>query len=451
MRTIFLTTVATMLLLGTTTAYAQLSADDFITEMQGDSTKIAAPTEIAVKGDVLIAATMQDAAVKADELTRKEAHTFQEDRPAFMLITSKQGGIGAIATGKGTYRTNTANRDAERLSQRHAYITAFMEAKRNLAQGFNRLSAEGNTVLTEALTKIVHDDETLRNKSTDITETITLLGKGFIRAYEIRSVENVAEESSVYVTISVNGKSLGKFSRPVPAVIEAIDIRTGLTQVFDEIQRGIGLPAGGRAIMSEQGDIYYVGYGSALISEHGNPELQAELVNDARKIASARALDSLTAMVVGDSVIWENKLTERYARGLREFEDVSGNDAIADMTPEGIKRFGELKTQALTLTATADRTQSIRRGVLPPGIQTRTFRDADNVWYHAVAVYNAGATQATADFADEMRRATLIQPIRPPQSTSAPRISTGSTAPSQVVTPGTEVGPFPTFFFDDDE
>ena len=452
MKKMFLTAASIILLLGAASVYAQeasgvLNADEFVSESQGGSTKIDAPNEISVKDDVVVAATMQDAANKADELTVQEAKEYQEDDPPFKLITSKKGGIGAVATGRASYATSAKNKDAIRLAMRHAYIKAYMEAKKNLAQGMNGLSSEGETILKEALTTIVNNDETLKNKETELTEIITQRVEGFIRAYEVRKVQDNPADSSIYVTISVNGKTLGRHSRPVPAVIVAEDIKTGLNQAFDEIQKGIALPAGSRAIMTDQGDVCYVGYGSSLVRSDDDPEMQIELTNDARKIATARALDSLTGMIVGDEVVWENKIVEKHAKSMKDFEDVSGNDATADMSPEGIKKLEERKKSALTRTMASDTTQSIRSGVLPPGISVKTFRDKDNVWYYAVAVYNPVITQAASDLASEMKDATLIQPTRKPQINNA----NGSPSNSGVQKPSDEIKMIPTGLFDIDD
>jgi hypothetical protein len=324
-----------------------------------------------------------------------------------------------------------------------------MEAKKNLTVGFNGLSNDGKTVLVNALRTIVSDDETLKNKETDLEEIIVQRAEGFIRGYEVRRVANIPEESSICVTISVNGKSLGKFARPVPACVEAVDIKTGLTQVFDEIQKGLVLPAGGRVIMTESGETCYVGYGSALIRDDNDAEMRVALMNDARKIATARALDSLTGLVSSDTVIWENGVGEKHMKELKDFEDVIGDDATADQSPDGIKRLAERKKAVLTLTATLEATQSIRRGVLPPGIAPKTFRDQDNAWYYAVVVYSPALTQAASDLATEMRNATLIQPIRGTQSQI--KDGDGATLKSDVSKPSTEIKMIPTGSFDDDD
>lgn len=449
MRTIILTVAAAVLMSGGS-AYAQngpLNADDFITEAQGGAT-IAAPREISVKNDVVTAATMQDAANRATELTVEESGNFKEDAPAFKLITSKYGGVGAVASGRASYATGAKNKDAIRIAQRHAYVKAFMEAKKNLAQGFNGLSSEGKTILNASLTTMIGNDETLKNSEETVEEVVRQRIDGFIRGYEIRKVENISEESVICVTISVNGKSLGKLSRPVPAVIEAADLKSGLTQVFEEIRRGLVLPAGGRVIMTDSKDACFVGFGSALIHDDDDPEMRADSMNHARIIAEARAKDSLTGLLNGDAVIWEYGMSEKHRRELKDFEDVFGRDATDDLSPDGIRKLENRKKEALTRTATLETTQSIRRGVLPPGIVPRTFRDQDNVWYYAVVVYNPVITQAASDLAAEMKNATLIQPIRKPQT--QPGGTDDSQIKSDVPRPGSEIKMIPTGTFDDE-
>jgi hypothetical protein len=309
------------------------------------------------------------------------------------------------------------------------------------------LSSEGKTVLVESLTTIVTNDETLKAASTNMEEVIQQRMDGFIRGYVIRKVENFPDDSTICVTISVNGKSLGKLSRSVPAVIESADLKTGLTQVFDEIQKGVVLPAGGRVIMTDSGDACFVGFGSALILDDNDSEMRASLMNNARRIAETRALDSLTGLLNGDTVIWNNELSEKHVRELKDFEDVTGNDATADQSPEGIKRLAERKKEVLTRTATLETTQSIRRGILPPGIVPRSFRDQDNAWYYAVVVYNPVITQVASDLATEMRNSTLIQPIREQQT---PGGSTGGFQ-SNVPRPSSEINMIPTGSFEDDD
>jgi hypothetical protein len=456
-----LTAAVTVLLLGAS-CYAQeasgaLSADDFLTPAQGGSEKIAAPAEVSVKGDVVTAATMQDAANKATELTMKDSG-MQLDEPSFKLITSKGGGVGAIASGRASYATTATNKDAIRTAMRVAYIRAYMEAKKNLMIGFNGMSSEGKTIMAEAIKTIIRDDESLKNKEFDMDEEIVQRSAGFIKGYVVSRVDNFPEDSTICVTIAVNGKSLGKLSRLTPGVVETTDLKVGLTQVFDEIQRGISLPAGGRVIMTEAGESCFVGYGSALILDDSDPEMRSAMMNNARRMAEARARDSLVGLIQGDTVLWKQGVAERHIKEMKDFEvlynEEAKNEETKDEPSASVERLAERKKQVLTLTETLETTVSIRRGVIPPGIVPRTFRDKDNAWYYAVVVYSPTLTQAAVDLSAEMKNATLVQPIRTPQSQTSGAAGTGGTSGTSLKTdvprPSAEIKMIPTGSLDDE-
>jgi hypothetical protein len=447
MRTLLLTAAVTVLLWGAVPAYAQqasgtLSADDFLTEAQGGS------TEIEVKGDVVTAETIEKAADKAAELTQN----YRADAPAVMELRSKDGRRGVLASGKASYDTNATHPNAKNNAIRHAYIKAFMEAKQNLTQWFNGLNVDNRNDLIAEVTRIGDDDKSLSVREEFMGELIRERGEGFIQGFEVRSVKDVEEHKAIVVTIIVTAETLGKSSRSplTPVVVDSVDFRTGLTQVLDEIKKGILLPAGGRVIRTDQGP-YFIGYGSALVGISTNSAMRAELLNDARRAALARARDSLMGLLSGDKMTWEYRLQETHTRLLQEFIDLSGADAMTDTSPEGIAQLADLKSEVLSHRTTSSGVQSVRSGRLPPGTTERSFVDDKGVWYYAVVVYNPAASQAAADLGREMREATLIQPIR---ETPRQGGATGNTSrQSNTVRPNMEVQMIPTGSFgnDDDE
>ena len=453
MRTKLLITAVTFLLL-TSAGYVQaatsaLSADDFLPPARGGSTEIAAPDEIKVEGDVVTAATLQDAAIKAAELTSRAAANPDLEGFLGMVIASGAGGRGAIATGSASYATNATNRDAIRLAKRHAYVMAFTRAKANLMRYLHEsISHEGLNVLFQGQATIVRDDETLEHGLRFLTEDVKERFEGFIQAYEVFSVEHCPEESAIRVTIGINEKSIGKSARISPVVIQNNDIRTALTQVFNEIESGISIPTGGRVIMTDIGNVF-VGYGSALIIEHDDPVRRSRAMDNARRIAETRARDSLVGLIRGDQVVWQNILDEQSKSAWADFEEIPGTDAIMNRLPDAVTRLAESRDRAVTMTVTAEEMTALRRGVLPPGVMQRSFRDKNNEWYYAVAVYNATASQNAADFAEEMRNAVLVEPIRPPQpqTQNQNRASGTGTTPSNVVRPSTDVHMIPTGTF----
>jgi hypothetical protein len=228
-------------------------------------------------------------------------------------------------------------------------------------------------------------------------------------------------------------------------VIEAADLKAGLQEVFTEIQSGIMLPEGGRAITTKSGELCYVGYASALISHDDDVEMRAELLNDARKIASTRARAALTGLVFDDKIIWEGKLDEQAVKNAKDFQDVAGDDPT--VSAADVKKFEERKKEMWTKTVRSDTTGSIRKGVLPPGIQMKTFRDKSGVWYYAVAVYSPSATQATADFGAAMDAASPIQAIRTGNSSG----TSGGAIKQDVPKQDRETKMIPTGKFKDDD
>jgi hypothetical protein len=109
---------------------------------------------------------MQDGVNEAAELLK--------DEQPFKLVFSKQGNIGAVAVGYGTYRNvaNIKNPDQRNLSLRHAYIEAYMNAKKELAQGFANISVDAQTLWKDSMAKLVTDDETLKSSEKGLNESV---------------------------------------------------------------------------------------------------------------------------------------------------------------------------------------------------------------------------------------------------------------------------------------
>ena len=55
---------------------------------------------------------------------------------------------------------------------------------------------------------------------------------------------------------------------------------------------------------------------------------------------------------------------------------------------------------------------SARKGILPPGINTKTWLDDDNSWAYAMSVYVPSLTDAAAQTGKEMKESKIVQPIR---------------------------------------
>jgi hypothetical protein len=60
---------------------------------------------------------------------------------------------------------------------------------------------------------------------------------------------------------------------------------------------------------------------------------------------------------------------------------------------------------------TNDAYQSARRGILPPGINTKTWFDEDNAWVYAMSVYVPSLTNAAAGAGRDVRDSAILQPV----------------------------------------
>ncbi|MDR2440405.1 MAG: hypothetical protein LBE12_13675 [Planctomycetaceae bacterium] len=413
------------------------TADDFILASDGGSTQVAKPNEVQIddKNNLVRAATIQDGINAAAELTEKDAQKattdtngLVEDEPMFKLVFSKEGNCGAVATGIGMYQ-DSENPDLANLSKRFAFVQAYMEAKKNLAQGFQSVTIEAKTEWKSASEKIVSNDGTQTNKQTSLDEYIKESFQRVIKCYVVKEVKEVPEEKAVYVTIALTARTMGKLARPVPALIDVNDLKTGLNHVLKEIVSGILLPVGGRAISTPSGELCYVGYGSALIGYSKDEEIRRENQLDARKIAETRARTALLGILSGDQIIWNSQMKSGGDRNLSIFDKISEDDRTAELNETEKTALENRKKEMTAKITRSDSTQSIVKGSLPPGIQIKTYRDKENVWYYAVAMYSPSLTQKVSDLGAQMDAANPVQKIR-----SAGR-SSGATGDGSKVLP----------------
>jgi hypothetical protein len=58
----------------------------------------------------------------------------------------------------------------------------------------------------------------------------------------------------------------------------------------------------------------------------------------------------------------------------------------------------------------------MRKGIIPPGVKTQTWRDSENAFAYGIAVYTPGATQRAYDAAKRMQQSQIVSP--PPSNES---------------------------------
>lgn len=411
------------------------SADDFLPPVQAGTPEQQQQLE-QVKNPVQEIEDPVTGQTAAEGKTVQDAINFVVNKHSAGAEMVKFGsGMGWVATGIGGYEV-MENPTATRIAKRNAYVKAFLEAKKKLAEALNGLSAEGRTQVVEQMEQVTDAKADLASFAATHDEKLEQAVQMLLKGFVIYAVEDDAAKKTVYVSIVTTPKTRGQFNRPSPNGLEADSIRDGLSQVLLEIQNGLIPPVGGKMIqVPATGEIAFVGFGSDVIRSSDNAALQAKMRLNAEKIAQMRAKDALVGMIIGDDTGWKGKLDENTQQTIKDFETSgSGPDA-------SLQRFEKTRQTFLNVQKSFEQFQSIRSGILPPGVTPKTFTSKDDAEVYAVAVYIPSVSRQAAQAAKEMRQAQLLD--NPNEADGG-----GATAPAtqddSVPHPKQEVAPGPT-------
>ncbi|QVL50983.1 MAG: hypothetical protein KFB96_11585 [Thiocapsa sp.] len=443
----YLTISTALCLLASPLPAQPLTADDFLPPVQAETveqkqalTQVQGPVQevqdAATGSTVVQAETAQDA-----------INTVANRRAPGAEMVRFGSGIGWVATGMGGYEL-MENPTATRIAKRDAYVRAFMDAKRHLAESLTGLSSTGRMQVLEQMESVTSAKADLTNYASTQEEQLEQSVQMLLRGFVVYSVEDNTDARTVYVTLVTTPKTRGQLNRPTPTGLEAATMQDGLNKVLVEIQNGLVPPVGGRLIqVPATGEIAFVGFGSDVVRTSDNAMLQAKQRLNAEKIAQMRAADALIGMLIGDETSWKGKLDNSTQKLIAQFErdDSAGADPSA-------QRFDQKRESFLNVQRSTEQYQSIRSGILPPGVVRKSFASADNGEVYAVAVYVPSASDAAAQAAKEMSEARLIKTPTAGGNGGAPASGFGSTAPTleDVPRPSAEVGPGPTGQISDD-
>ena len=408
-RNLFAAGLAALLSLVPAALHAQVTADDFLPVVQGGSNEVKQPAKVAIKGDTVTAATAQDAINVAVKENVKELADNIDEVGARMV--SFPGGLGFVATGAAFYR-NMPNPVATRIAKRQAYVVAFTKAKKNLAEILGGLSNEGREMIREQLVNINLPEDEMTNISTNSVEALRQTVDMMLRGFVIYEVKDDVANGTVYVSIVTTPKTRGKLARPAPNMVEADSLHDGLNQVIAEVRSGLVPPVGGRIItMRSTGETAFVGFGSSVVRTSENRTVQQRHNLDAQKIAAMRAKDALCGLVIGDRAMWEGSVIESLKDTVQEFESLVRDDPLAERDPTAVRKLDQARETFVARLQTLDVYGSFRQGILPPGVNTRTWFDDDNAWACGMSVYVPSLTNAAAGAAREMRESRILQPV----------------------------------------
>lgn len=392
-------------------AYAGVSADDFLPPVQAETDERAAelravrqPGEItiaedaALKKDVVTAATAQDAVNKV-----AQAHEVGCRMVRF------PSGFGFVATGAGSYQ-HFPNPSAARISKRNAYVIAFMNAQGVLAETLKGLSSEGKTMIYDSLRTSNTETTASRSSETAIEESVEQAVRALLKGFVVYDVKDDPDKSMVYVTVVTTPKTRGKFDRVDIGAVESETLREGLDAVLAEIRYGIVPPVGGRIVTcAKTGEVAFVGFGSAVVESDEDAAMQAKLNLSAEKVSRMRALDALCGTILGDDVTKTSKFIDCTDEFARTYTDYTA--AENSQSDSGAQRSKQVRAKAFSSVRNQqDVIQSARKGQIPPGVTSKTWRDEENGFAYTASVYLPRATAEAVGAAEEMENAQIVQP-----------------------------------------
>ena len=164
------------------------------------------------------------------------------------------------------------------------------------------------------------------------------------------------------------------------------------------------------------GEMAFVGFGSSVVRFDSNPALSSKLLLQAERAADMRAADALCGVIVGDDSSWKGKLDERTSSMLSDFEVAQKGDPISFVVDN--QAFTELKNRKTSFVNVLKESQqydSIRQGILPPGVIRRAWTDEKTGFSYAVAVYLPSATAEAKKDSQEMDDVDLLAPVDEPR------------------------------------
>jgi len=406
--------VLVSILLFSVPAFA-LSADDFIppaqakTETQKEQLSTV-QNESAVHTEkdenlgveVVKAATLQDA---INSIIKKQP------RGGCQMTTDDNGGVVFVATGIGTYRSDYSNVVASRIEQRNAYVVAFMMAKSQMIMTAAGLAYRGATDFDKTVENLTNETRSLNNIETQLSESQKQIARKVLKGYVTYSVFDDGK-STVQVTIVSSPKSRGKYTRFGNNGITASSLREGLDAIIAEIKNNLVPPVGGRIVdVPETGEVAWVGFGSFIVRKDDEPDVQAELDIQAEQIAGMRAVDALAGIILGDDTLWEGDADEQTKRQVKDFERLQASDQTGKGTEEEIKAYDRRIKNMRNAVSSNNKVQSLRKGILPPGIQRVTEIDEDGYFAYGIAVYVPSVSELAAQAGREMDEIQIVKPI----------------------------------------
>ena len=419
--------VLVSILLFSVPAFA-LSADDFIppaqakTETQKEQlSTVQNETAVHTEKDENLGVEVVKAATLQDSINS----IVNRHKQGCTTADPSNDGVTFVATGTGSYNPNYRNVIASRTEQRNAYVIAFMNAKSAMAQFVGQIVFRGADNFETRHERITNPEKTMHNLDTDLSDEQIQSVRKVLKGYVTYSVFDDGQ-GKVYVSIVSSPKTRGKYSRMGDNEIQSDSISDGLNELISEIKNNLVPPVGGRIITTNDGQVAWVGFGSAVVDKDEELDVQAELDLEAERTADARAVDALAGIILGDDTMWQRRQNEQTKKQVHDFERLQQNDQTTKGTAEEIRAHNDRVRNMRNATASTTNVRSLRNGVLPPGIVRHTEIDENGYFAYGIAVYSPRISAKVNEASREMDEAQIVQPLNNGRDSNSEIIQRGS-------------------------
>lgn len=311
---------------------------------------------------------------------------------------ASNSGIGVIATGIASYGVEgVTNSNLIALQQRAAFVEARMSALAEIRKFMDGLTLEQLQVVESQLQMLDLANEARANQDKSTTETRSSLVQGMVRGAVIYELVDDPAEGVVAVRLVTTPKTQGALTRERTDFLSAADLDVGIADILREVRLGVVPPEGGRTVMSADGSVAWVGFGSALCRKNRNASLERELRQDATRSSVQRASASLLALLNGEEVVDRQRSTDRLNQAISQFDVLLSEDGT-----ESTETLDQDRVEASASRLSLRSLSGEVTGELPPGVNTRSFFSDDGQWACSISVYTQSSTRQAKAIADAM-------------------------------------------------
>ena len=339
------------------------------------------------------------------QATVRNAQSIAAREIPFSIIEVSSGEVAFLASGAAYFPTRE-NLTASRKGMMRAMQIAYANARRNMAICLEGVHSSFKSESTDAITSVSDAQRDQANLRRTVKEVVSQSLNALLKSFVVHQVQ----VESDHVVISIATSTRSQIERLTGDYMEAESLKMALGQLAIETPllppRGVRLVNVGRGTAA-------IGYGSHVAAMNDNPSIQGRLIMNAKRVATARARQSLVSFFSGENIDWSTEVREHFADAHVEFD----GDPLTMETEEGWKRRDAVEDRFMTAVRSSERMSITSEGRLPPGVMVRSWWDPRLGSAMAMALYfkpleRAVTEQTSSKLARPSGTASLVGPSR---------------------------------------